>query len=105
MKTKKQNGLLTITPGSELNSSTITKAAPQLRKALDKSDGCDGVLLDLTDTVSHDSATLKLLLAAKSECQNLGLDFHVQPTEAGKKFLTSLSLHRRMSITTQEAEE
>ena len=105
MKTKKQNGLLKITPNSEINASTIAKAAPQLQKALEKADAGGSVCLDLTETVDIDSSTIKLLLAAQGDCQEMGLDFQVQASEAGKNFLNSLSLHRRMSITTQEVSE
>ncbi|MEI8293457.1 MAG: STAS domain-containing protein [bacterium] len=104
MRTKKQDGLLIITPNSELNASTIAKAAMQLQRALQKADDSSAVLLDLRETVSYDSATLKLLLAARGSCQKLGLGLRLHTSEAGKKFLTLLRLQRDMSITMQEAD-
>ena len=72
MKTKNQKGIFKITPGLELNASTAVKAAPQSQKALEKADGAKSVEIDLSETATFDSGTIKLLLALAQDCQNRG---------------------------------
>jgi anti-anti-sigma factor len=105
MKTKNQKGIFRITPGVELNASTAAKSAPQLQKALEKADGAQSVEIDLTETASFDSGTIKLLLTLATECQNRGLTLVIQSSEEAKQFLSLFNLHRRMSIITQEVSE
>jgi anti-anti-sigma factor len=105
MKTKNQKGIFKITPGVELNASTAAKSAPQLQKALEKADGAQSVEIDLTETASFDSGTIKLLLTLAIECQNRGFTLVIQASEEAKQFLSLFNLHRRMSIITQEVSE
>ena len=105
MKTKNQKGIFNITPGIELNASTSAKAAPQLLKALEKADGAKSVEIDLSETVSFDSGTIKLLLALAQDCQNRGLPLKIQASQEAKQFLSLFNLQRRMSIITQEDSE
>ena len=105
MKTKNQKGIFKITPGLELNVSTVAKAAPQLQKALEKADGAKSVEIDLSETASFDSGTIKLLLALAQDCQNRGLTLKIQASQEAKQFLSLFNLQRRMSIITQEVSE
>ena len=105
MKTKNQKGVFNITPGIELNASTSAKAAPQLLKALEKADGAKSVEIDLSETTSFDSGTIKLLLALAQDCQNRGLPLNIQASQEAKQFLSLFNLQRRMSIITQEDSE
>ena len=105
MKTKDQKGIFKITPGVELNASTAVKSAPQLQKALEKADGAHSVEIDLSETASFDSGTIKLLLALAQDCQNLRLTLKIQASQEAKQFLSLFNLHRRMSIITQEVSE
>jgi anti-anti-sigma factor len=105
MKTKNQKGVFLITPGMELNASTSAKAAPQLLKALEKADGAKSVEIDLSETASFDSATIKLLLALSQDSQNQGLPLKIQASQEAKQFLSLFNLQRRMSIITQEDSE
>jgi len=105
MKTKNQKGIFKITPGLELNASTAVKAAPQFQKALEKADGASTVELDLSETASFDSGTIKILLTLAQECQNRGLALKIQASQEAKQFLSLFNLQRRMSIITQEVSE
>jgi anti-anti-sigma factor len=105
MKTKNQKGIFKITPGLELNASTAVKAAPQFQKALEKADGAKSVEIDLSETASFDSGTIKLLLALAQDCQNLRLTLKIQASQEAKQFLSLFNLQRRMSIITQEDSE
>ena len=105
MKTKNQKGIFKITPGLELNVSTVAQAATQLQKALEKADGASTVELDLSETASFDSGTIKLLLALAQDCQNRGLTLKIQASQEAKQFLSLFNLQRRMSIITQEDSE
>ena len=105
MKTKNQKGIFKITPGLELNVSTVAKAAPQLQKALEKADGAKSVEIDLSETATFDSGTIKLLLALAQDCQNRGLTLKIQASQEAKQFLSLFNLQRRMSIITQEDSE
>jgi len=105
MKTKNQKGIFNITPGIELNASTSAKTAPQLLKALEKADGAKSVEIDLSETTSFDSGTIKLLLALAQDCQNRGLALQIQASQEATKFLNLFHLKRRMSIITQEDSE
>jgi anti-anti-sigma factor len=105
MKTKNQKGVFHITPGMELNASTSAKAAPQLLKALEKADSAKSVEIDLLETASFDSGTIKLLLALAQDSQNRGLPLKIQASQEAKQFLSLFNLQRRMSIITQEDSE
>ena len=105
MKTKNQKGIFKITPGLELNVSTVAKAAPQIQKALEKADGAKSVEIDLSETATFDSGTIKLLLALAQDCQNRGLTLKIQASQEAKQFLSLFNLQRRMSIITQEDSE
>jgi len=105
MKTKNQKGIFKITPGLELNTSNASKAASQLQKALEKADGAQSVEIDVSETASFDSGTIKLLLALAQDCQNRGLALQIQASQEATKFLNLFHLKRCMSITTQEDAE
>ena len=105
MKTKNQKGIFKITPSLELNASTAVKAAPQFQKALEKADGAKSVEIDLSETASFDSGTIKILLTLAQECQNRGLALKIQASPEAKQFLNVFNLKRRMSIITQEDAE
>ncbi len=105
MKTKNQKGIFKITPGLELNNSTVAEAASKLLKALEKAEGASTVELDLTETASFDSGTIKLLLTLAQDCQNRGLTLSIQASQEAKQFLNLFNLQRRMSIITQEVSE
>ena len=105
MKTKNQKGVFKITPGLELNTSTVETAAAQLEKALKKADAANSVEVDLSQTSAFDSGTVKVLLALAQECQSRGLTLQVQASEEAKQFLNLFHLQRRMSIITPEDAE
>ena len=88
-----------------MNASTAVKAAPQFQKALEKADGAKSVEIDLSETASFDSGTIKLLLALAQDCQNLRLTLKIQASQEAKQFLSLFNLQRRMSIITQEDSE
>ncbi len=105
MKTTNQKGDFKITPGLELNTSTVETAAAQLEKALQKADAAKSVEIDLSQTSAFDSGTVKILLALAQECQTRGLNLKIQASEEAKQFLNLFHLQRRMSIITQEDAE
>jgi anti-anti-sigma factor len=105
MKTKNQKGVFKITPGLELNTSTLETAAAQLVKALQKADAAKSVEIDLSQTSAFDSGTVKILLALAQECKTRELTLQIQASKEAKQFLNLFHLQRRMSIITQEEAE
>ncbi|MFM8716463.1 MAG: STAS domain-containing protein [Spartobacteria bacterium] len=103
MKTKTQKGTLKITPAGPVNASTLDSAAPEFLESLKKANGAMPVEIDLSNTESADSGTIKFLLAAANDCRQRSLTPGVRATGGTADLLRILNMDRHLNLIAGEA--
>ena len=102
MKTKTQKGVLKITPAGPVNAANLDSAAPDFLESLKKASGAMPIEIDLSDTESADSGTIKFLLAAANDCRQRGFSPGARATGGTGKLLRLLNMDRHLSLITEE---
>lgn len=102
MKTKTQKGTLKITPAGPVNAATLDSVSSDFLESLKKATGAMPVEIDLSDTESADSGTIKFLLAAANDCRQRGFSPGVRATGGTGELLRLLKMDRHLSLITEE---
>jgi anti-anti-sigma regulatory factor len=103
MKTKNQKGILKIIPAGPVNAANLDSLAPDFLESLKKANGPMPVEIDISNTESADSGTIKFLLAAAHDCRQRGLTPGVHATGCTGELLRLLNMDRHLNLITEEA--
>ena len=96
------NGILKVSPGGAVDTSTLSEMAAGLLAALANAEAGTPVEIDLLETADADSGTLKFLLAASSDCRQQGLKLSVRAGGKTGELLQLTSLARDMNLIVEE---
>ena len=96
------HGILEVSPGGAVDTSTISVLAAGLLAALSNAGAGTPVEIDLLETADADSGTLKFLLAASNDCRQRGLKLAVRAGDKTGELLQLTSLTRHMNLILEE---
>jgi anti-anti-sigma regulatory factor len=96
------HGILKVSPGAAVDTSTLSGMAAGLLAALSNAEAGTPVEIDLLETADADSGTLKFLLAASSDCRQRRLKLTVRAGGKTGELLQLTSLARHMNLILEE---
>jgi anti-anti-sigma regulatory factor len=96
------HGILKVSPGGAVDTSTLSGMAAGLLAALSNAEAGTPVEIDLLETADADSGTLKFLLAASSDCRQRRLKLTVRAGGKTGELLQLTSLARHMNLILEE---
>ena len=96
------HGILKVSPGGAVDTSTLSALAAALLAALANAGAGTSVEIDLQETADADSGTLKFLLAASNDCRQRGLNLTVRAGGKTGELLQLTSLASHMNLILEE---
>ena len=102
MKSTIEDGVLKISPSGPLGSANVAANAASLVSAFEGLDEGGLAELDLSQSGSVDSSTIRLLIAADRDCRRRSIDLHVVCAEENIRLLRLLRLERRVKLIATE---